>query len=55
MENEFKMIILFGGNEYEILDEDIKGKIGCIMLPAVVSSAMGKSNEILCRVGKKEE
>lgn len=55
MENEFRMVILFGGNEYEVLDEDIKGRIGCIMLPAVMRSTMGKSNEVLCRVIEKEE
>lgn len=57
MEDDFKMVILFGGNEYEIIDDEIKGKIGCIMLPEVVKSCMARDGEkktVMSRVIKTD-
>jgi hypothetical protein len=55
MENDSKMVLHYGGNEYEIVSERIKAEIACILLPETVRSTMAKEGDVvsvICRFGK---
>lgn len=51
--SDSRMVILFGGNEYEILDKNLKAEVACLIMPAAVLSSMGKSEQILLRTQTK--